>query len=384
MEKNESSDDSKCPIKYDFDNPLESNEIQTEITEKFIISNTSRNILYILHVLLMIISSCDGGIVPQQHDEIKVDFNPDFPPGTDIAKLDETKYGLFSSIDYAGRVLGAIIFFKIINNYNRKYMFVGNIILKSLTLIIPMITINYIINVTMRALSGICQVFFTIYSPVWIDQYGKIKKRTIMLTLLQVGNPIGIILGYGIGMLCNKFNISFKGWRTGLLAEGTIMAIIGIIILFFDKNYFSQNLVLDDKNEVIGNIIVKEKDNENFCKELGTIICNKIFLFMTLSLCVSYSGLAIVQFYGVTYMDKVLNIDEDIRFLMFGGICAFGPVFGVIAGGLITSKIGGYINRKAMIFLLIIDIIIELLLCLLVNLISLQHLLYLHYYFYSE
>jgi hypothetical protein len=39
-------------------------------------------------------------------------------------------------------------------------------------------------------------VFFCIYFPVWVDLFADEKRKTVWLTLLLLGVPLGIIMGY--------------------------------------------------------------------------------------------------------------------------------------------------------------------------------------------
>ncbi len=46
-----------------------------------------------------------------------------------------------------------------------------------------------------------------IYFPVWVDQFGIYEMRTIWLSLLQLGVPLGTMLGYVIEAVCiNAFD----------------------------------------------------------------------------------------------------------------------------------------------------------------------------------
>jgi MFS family permease len=74
-----------------------------------------------------------------------------------------------------------------------------------------------------------------IYFPVWIDQFGPTKSKTILMTFLQVGVPLGIVIGYGIVSFI-KNNI---GWQYGFVAQGAICMISLIICLFIPNVYFS-------------------------------------------------------------------------------------------------------------------------------------------------
>lgn len=47
-----------------------------------------------------------------------------------------------------------------------------------------------------RVLVGIFQAYIIIYFPLWCDQFGIKKKKTIMISILQTGVPLGIVIGY--------------------------------------------------------------------------------------------------------------------------------------------------------------------------------------------
>ena len=96
------------------------------------INEHKRLIIFITLVLVGTLSSCDGGIIPQQNKNLIEDFGGG----------EEVRAGLFGSIDYIGRVVGAIIFTSIMSKYNRKMMLVITLIFKALTLFAPLIKIK--------------------------------------------------------------------------------------------------------------------------------------------------------------------------------------------------------------------------------------------------
>ena len=202
---------------------------------EFDISDKKRNIIFIILSIIATLSSLDGGIIPQQNETIKKDFESE----------DEERVGLFGSIDYIGRVFGSFIFTLIMGRMNRKMILVVTLLFKSVTMIIPIISKQYYINLIARCLSGISQVFYPIYLPVWCDQYAKKKFKAIWVTIVQLGNPIGIILGYGLGMLTESI-FTDSGWVYAFFIEGLSLVASAIIIIFFDNIYFSEKFVLTD------------------------------------------------------------------------------------------------------------------------------------------
>jgi len=136
------------------------NDKDFEIVE---INDNARRTIYICLVILNTFSGCDGGIIPQQTANIKKDFgNED----------DDALFGFFGSVDYIGRVIGALIFSFILGKMNRKMILFLTLILKAITLFIAIPFKGSTINIIFRGISGISQVFYTSYLPVWCDQYG--------------------------------------------------------------------------------------------------------------------------------------------------------------------------------------------------------------------
>ncbi len=256
------------------------------------INDKKRNIIFLCLTIIAIFSSCDGGIIPQQNTFIQEDFG----------EKGEQRVGLFGSIDYSGRVVGALIFTVIMGKMNRKMLLVYTLLFKSITLFIPLFTINYYINSIARGLSGLSQVFYPTYLPVWCDQYGKKNKKTIWVMIVQIGNPLGIIIGYGFGLLFEKLELfGINGWRTSFAIEGIILIISAIIINFFEEIYFSEKFLLVEDSKGKEEEIKDEQKKVTLFANIGTIICNKIFLFSSLCNSVAFFGIGVVQFYGDKY-----------------------------------------------------------------------------------
>ena len=162
---------------------------------------------------------------------------------------DESEVGLFGSIDYIGRIFGALLMSFLINKIHRRFFFGGCCIFKAITLIIALFTPNYYVNLIMRFLSGIPQTLLTSYGTIWVDQFGKRKSRTMMLPIFQFSALLGIIVGYGLGIISDAIlgkDGPFRGWRLSFGIEGIILGILGFIFLFYPKLYFSSTFYLNE------------------------------------------------------------------------------------------------------------------------------------------
>ena len=334
-------------------------EVETS-NEDIILNNKLRQILFYLFCIEYCISNCDGGIVPQQNRNMQKDFH---------SEDDESEVGLFGSIDYIGRIFGALLMSFLINKIHRRFFFGGCCIFKAITLIIALFTPNYYVNLIMRFLSGIPQTLLTSYGTIWVDQFGKRKSRTMMLPIFQFSALLGIIVGYGLGIMSDAIlgkDGPFHGWRLSFGIEGIILGMLGFIFLFYPKLYFSSTFYLNEGDDFKG----KEKSWEEFAKErnerkiekslwkqMPKILCTKIFIFMSIGNTVGFFGMRVIQFYADKFMEFVLDVETSQKFIYYIVLCMTGPVFGIIICGLICSKIGGYSSRNGMIFIFILNII---------------------------
>ena len=318
-----------------------------------VLNHKARWGLFIILLCVGIFSSADGGIIPHATSQLLSDFFGNKTNKTNLYILsnntNETdietqnkKIGFYGSVDYLGRVFGAIILTFTINKISRKVILVISLIFKALTLYYSLFdNKNYMPNLICRALSGLSQVFYTTYLPVWTDQFMPKELRAILVSITQLGNPVGIIFGFVISTF-----LGAEKWSISYAIEGTILLILGIISLFFPSLYFNKDFILKEDN-LTGSI--NEKDEETtLCKNLGIIICNAIFIFTTFSCSVAFFGMAVVQYWGKEYMEKVLLLkDPNEIAIKFGALCISGPTLGVFVGGIICSKLGGYSHRNA-------------------------------------
>ena len=190
----------------------------------------------------------------------------------------------------------------------------------------------------------------------------------MMLPILNFAAFLGIMVGYGLGISINfimeKSSISgFHGWRICFLIEGIILIVLGLILIFFPKIYFSSNFYLNENDDYKGREkSLKEIDKKGntyyeLWKQIPQILCTKIFIFMSIGNTVAFFGMRVIQFYADKYMELVLNIEESKKFAYYIVLCMTGPILGILICGIIITKIGGYASKKGMIFILVLNII---------------------------
>ena len=140
----------------------------------------------------------DMGILPAGSTAIKKDF-----------KLDNAQFGSLGSVVYFGQTLGSALSSVVLRSCNPKYVLIVCITLNIISLIVFTLTDIFPILMVCRMLTGVFQIFFGIYQPVWADVYGSKRQKETWLTYLLIATPLGVITGYG---LCAGLQVNI-GWR---------------------------------------------------------------------------------------------------------------------------------------------------------------------------
>ena len=182
--------------------------------------------------------------------------------------MTERELGGLGGMVFLGNSIGCLCFFAIISKLNRKYLLFGSIILDVLCLFLTTQTKNLILLYSYRIIAGIVQSFLSIYSPVWSDQFGIHKYKSIMISLIHISSSIGYIIGFVMGYLFI--------WENAFYIQNIILIIhIVILMLFLPDKYFSMSLLpLKAKLQNDLNIIkdndenVKEREMNNIIKEI--------------------------------------------------------------------------------------------------------------------
>ena len=323
----------------------EASVAKEEQQQNVTINSKVKMTIFVTMVLISTMTNLDGGIIPRATEQIKTDLN-----------IGETKIGYYGSIDYLGRMLGSLIFVVIINKTNRLYILTGTLILKGITLLIPFFfnvkfAPLYTIIMVCRCISGFSQVYYTIYLPVWCDQYGTKSQNTIMIMFIQIGLPVGVVLGYGLAMLFNS------QWQLCFLIESLICFGLAVFIFSFPLVYFSQDLILVEGSENELKVNPNIKKESSILSNLKEILSEMVYLFTGLSNSVVFFGMSVVQYWVDSYMENVLHAESGTRFIVFASVCVTSPPFGMLLGGLLGNYVGGYQNKKAIVLCALFSIV---------------------------
>jgi len=163
------------------------------------------------------------GILPPASTKIKQELN-----------IENTLFGFLGSVVYLGQLIGSGLATGILQNCNYKAILSTCLFCNIGTLILFTLTDWYMVLVLCRMFTGLFQVFFCIYFPVWADVFGNETQKAQWLTYLLIASPLGVIMGYGL----SASFLDNIGWRWAFYVQSIMMIPSFLGILWTPYEYF--------------------------------------------------------------------------------------------------------------------------------------------------
>lgn len=119
---------------------------------------------------------------------------------------------------------------------NTRMVLLGVLCLEAFSLCIFCYSTNFYFLLFDRFCTGFFQVFISIYFPVWADHFGTTEKqKSLWLTGLIAGSPIGVLLGYTItaSLVQNGYS-----WRWALYTQSLGFVPVVLAIMLTPYRYF--------------------------------------------------------------------------------------------------------------------------------------------------
>ena len=381
------------------------------------LSRKMRWAVFITLISITILSDLDQGILSSTTSILMKDFG-----------MTERELGGLGGMIFLGTALGCVCSFTLINKFNRKYLLLGTMCFDVLSLFFTTQTNNLFLLYFCRVIAGFTLSFLNIYIPVWSDQFGIHKHKSIFLSIIHLSSNFGYLFGYVLGIL--------MGWENSFYLENILIIIhIVVIFMFLPDKYFSMNLMplkakfelynkketinkkdgqiekdekliknindinlnintvddeeknqnlIDNKNKEEEKKEMLEEDNnslfedikkknqdiskESILRHLKVLIKSPIFILMNITLASMFIIVSAVQFWINDYLEYgLLMEDEKKRLYAFAFVVITSPPAGIILGGILSGKVGGYDTEKA----IYIPLITSFFVCILANIVPL-------------
>ena len=293
---------------------------------------------------LLCLFNYDQGAISASTKEIKLFF-----------KMNDRELGSFGGISFLGTTLGGIFSLSIINKINRKYIILFLMMISIFSLYFPTIISSKVFFMFCRILTGFSQSFMSIYLPVWVDQFGIYKKKSIMISIISIPSAFGYLFG--------NILVVYTSWRITFRIN-TLMCTCLFFGFLMNKNlYFSKSIIPIKKssnniniNKNIDTISLFEDvtinlsqnfDNQSIIKIALKCFKSNLFRYITLAIISIFFILSGFQFWINDFFENALYIkDKKNRLIYFIIIISFTALLAPITGGLIMQKLGGYDSKK--------------------------------------
>ena len=223
------------------------------------LSRYVRMILFFLLLIFSVIIDLDSGIIVSSYKSFTEDM-----------QMSDIQFGTISSIINAGEIIGLLIYMPIINKNHRKFIVVITSFLHGLGFFAYFINSNFYYIAILNFLISICKAFINVYIPVWIDQFGIKKYKTLLLTILYMAISIGMIVGAWIGTVLFDNN-----WKKAFVCCGVIFIILSLSLFAVPQKYYSTKyMIVEQQKNSDGNIVEKivltksDNDESNIKKNI--------------------------------------------------------------------------------------------------------------------
>lgn len=361
-----------------------------------------RKMIFILIFFINMVINFDHGAIPAATTTLKEEL-----------RITNYELGIIGSLVYLGLVIGALSAGYLFQNYSSKWIVIVALIMSSMFLYFFTITSSIFWISLTRVGCGYFQVFCLIYFPVWVDEYGVKDLRTYWLSFLQLGVPLGTMLGYLLEALFinadavivpletaeeefHNYDYS-DSWKKAFYIQIMLLLILVVLLILTPDKFFSKNYKRSDINKElfekeyseqktkeinslpkkflkkrgfkairkdneltkysrlseysIFSVVDQNEDNEGltYLETLQELWVNKIYVFTLFGICCLLFIITGIQFWISDYMITILLVKKETVFISFSIVCITAPVLGVIYGGLMIQKIGGYTNPNAIV-----------------------------------
>jgi MFS family permease len=186
--------------------------------------------LYLVIIFCYLFCHIDLGILAVSNDAI-------------IKKLEITEgdMGLLATALYIGNVAGSLLCPVLFAKLKAKHVLVVSAVMNAGAVCVFTFVNNYWIIFASRLVTGLFQVPFIIYFPVWIDQQAPPKSQSMWISFFFLTVPIGLIVGYVSTNFLMAGNPTSDIFKWSFLLQTALMIFpIAVLFLCFPAKYFEK------------------------------------------------------------------------------------------------------------------------------------------------
>eukprot|EP01063_Lacrimia_lanifica_P030351 TRINITY_DN4816_c2_g1_i2.p1 TRINITY_DN4816_c2_g1~~TRINITY_DN4816_c2_g1_i2.p1 ORF type:complete len:546 (+),score=203.10 TRINITY_DN4816_c2_g1_i2:59-1696(+) len=318
-------------------------------------------LMTVLILMMRIGSHYDGGALAALYgdDEERMENELD---------LSSSMQGLIVTVGYVGLVIGCIAAVVLIKRFPTKTLLMCSMVILAVGCLLFATASHLWMLMLGRVCVGLGQALQTVLYPVWADEFAPVKSASAYLAALQAGGPLGIVIGFLVtGFVQNNTDLSWR-W-TFYFQIFWLVPVFIIFALLVKAEYVDISPQKDKKaveemrarstraastcaaSEAASTAHDDEEDEEEdpekerSWKALKVVATNGFIVSATLVLASLYFVVNGLQTWVVDYVgSNESNVDADENTVVgaFGFTAATGPVSGIVFGGWLLARLGGY------------------------------------------
>ena len=321
-----------------------------------LLSRSYRFIAYLVMVSIEMAINVSSGVLSAASKTIKKQYT-----------MLDVEFGYFGLAQGIGRTFGSIFYTIMVNQISAKWLGGAFSIVKGFVLAAFELTQSKWVLIILRGVIGFVHMPPSTYIPIWIDQYGFRKYKTVQMSFLQALVPVGKVLGF---VLVNVFGE--ERWKLAYDVEGLYLVFCGLFIVLSPIDYFNRKVVImsDDerpteyKEEKWKEISVFNRrvsrpgsKTQKLWNDLYTVITNYEFEICNCAKALQNGTQSCIHFWCGDFMINRLGMDGTKKTLIYTLMNISGPSIGFLLSPIINKYFGSYETPHAPIVIMVIHLL---------------------------
>ena len=196
--------------------------------QKIYLSRYVRMILFFLLLIFSVVIDLDAGVMSSSYKTFTHDLH-----------MSDLQFGSLNSITTVGKIISLLFYMIIINKNHRKFIIVTSAFCNGLSFFAYFLNDNFYYIASVKFFTSFCKVFINVYMPVWVDQFGIKKYKTLLLTIVYMVTSYGRIVGAWIGTVV--FN---NHWKKAFSCCGVIFFSLSFGLFSIPQKYYSTKYMI--------------------------------------------------------------------------------------------------------------------------------------------
>ena len=310
----------------------------------------SRHKTFLIFCMIIFTLNMDSGIVPASLSKIQQEMDITFQ-----------EQGAIGALVFLGICIGSLTVTPVFKQFSASATLSNLLITYLIFTVMFSLSYDFYLVYVCRLAMGFSRSFFTIYGPVWVNEFSPPENSTKWLGTLQASSSLGAIGGYTLAGLIITLLGEYLTWRTAVQIEAVFLVPLILLLKSTDRRNID---IIDASVEENAKTIVSPGDYPtglskiiridtinishlaNFLLQIRTLFSNALFVWVTLSMSSMMYVITGVQYWITLYLIQVLKADHFQVVLAFSLICSTAPMCGVMFGSWLSDHMGGYKEKN--------------------------------------